>query len=77
MAAENSARACELHPLYIDVIVRRFEARAGTAAILADTATHSQDARKEAARFEATEEVANYEDEVVDVTLRLCSCWVS
>jgi DNA modification methylase len=40
MAAENSARACcgvELHPLYIDVIVRRFEARAGTAAILADT----------------------------------------
>jgi hypothetical protein len=40
MAAENSAWACcgvELHPLCIDVIVRRFEARTGTAAILADT----------------------------------------
>jgi DNA modification methylase len=40
IAAENTGRVCcgiELDPLYVDVIVRRFEAETGVAAILADT----------------------------------------
>jgi DNA modification methylase len=40
IAAENIGRVCcgaELDPLYVDVIVRRYEATTGTSAILADT----------------------------------------
>ena len=40
IAAENTGRLCcgiELDPLYVDVIIRRYEAETGTAAILADT----------------------------------------
>jgi DNA modification methylase len=40
IAAENTGRVCcgsELDPLYVDVIIRRFEAETGVAAILADT----------------------------------------
>lgn len=40
MAAENSGRLCcgvELDPLYVDVIVRRYEAATGTTVVLADT----------------------------------------
>ena len=39
-AAENAGRLCcgiELDPLYVDVIIRRYEAETGAAAILADT----------------------------------------
>jgi DNA modification methylase len=40
IAAENTGRVCrgvELDPLYIDVIVRRYEASSGKAAVLAET----------------------------------------
>jgi DNA modification methylase len=40
IAAENTGRLCcgiELDPLYVDVIIRRYEAETGVAAILADT----------------------------------------
>jgi DNA modification methylase len=40
IAAENTGRLCcgvELDPLYVDVIIRRYEAATGTTAILADT----------------------------------------
>jgi len=40
IAAENTGRVCcgvELDPLYVDVIIRRYEASTGTAAILADS----------------------------------------
>jgi DNA modification methylase len=40
IAAENTGRVCcgiELDPLYVDVIIRRFEAETGVAAILADS----------------------------------------
>lgn len=40
LAAENTGRVCcgvELDPLYVDVIIRRFETATGTAAVLADT----------------------------------------
>jgi DNA modification methylase len=40
IAAENSGRMCrgvELDPLYIDVIIRRYEALTRTTAVLADT----------------------------------------
>jgi len=41
IAAENTGRLCccgiELNPLYVDVIIRRYEAETGAAAILADT----------------------------------------
>ena len=40
IAAENAGRACcgvELDPRYVDVIIRRYEALTGTAAILADS----------------------------------------
>jgi DNA modification methylase len=40
IAAENTGRICcgiELDPLYVDVIIRRYEAETGVAAILADT----------------------------------------
>jgi DNA modification methylase len=40
MAAENTGRVCrgvELDPLYVDVIIRRYEAATGTTAILVDT----------------------------------------
>ena len=40
LAAENTGRACrgvELDPLYVDVIIRRYEAATGTPVILADT----------------------------------------
>ncbi|WP_334401435.1 DNA methyltransferase [Bradyrhizobium sp. AZCC 2289] len=39
MAAENTGRVCcgvELDPLYVDVIIRRYETATGTTAILAD-----------------------------------------
>jgi DNA modification methylase len=39
IAAENTGRVCcgvELDPLYVDVIIRRYEASTGTSAILAD-----------------------------------------
>jgi DNA modification methylase len=39
IAAENTGRVCcgvELNPLYVDAIIRRFEASTGTPAILAD-----------------------------------------
>ena len=40
IAAENTGRVCrgvELDPLYVDVIVRRYEASSGKAAVLAET----------------------------------------
>ena len=40
IAAENAGRACcgvELDPRYVDVIIRRYEASTGIAAILADS----------------------------------------
>jgi DNA modification methylase len=40
IAAENTGRVCcgiELDPLYVDVIIRRYEAEKGIAAILADS----------------------------------------
>jgi DNA modification methylase len=40
IAAENTGRVCrgiELDPLYVDVIIRRYEAETGTAVILADS----------------------------------------
>ena len=40
IAAENTGRVCcgvELDPLYVDVIIRRYEAETGAAVILADT----------------------------------------
>jgi DNA modification methylase len=40
IAAENTGRVCcsvELDPLYVDVIIRRYEATTSTSAILADT----------------------------------------
>jgi len=40
IGAENAARVCcgvELDPRYFDVIIRRYEALTGTAAILADS----------------------------------------
>jgi DNA modification methylase len=40
IAAENTGRVCcgiELDPLYIDVIIRRYEAATGIAGILVDT----------------------------------------
>jgi len=39
IAAENTGRVCcgiELDPLYVDVIIRRYEAETGAAVILAD-----------------------------------------
>jgi DNA modification methylase len=40
IAAESTGRVCcgvELDPLYVDVIIRRYEAATGTTVILADT----------------------------------------
>ena len=40
IAAENTGRVCrgiELDPLYVDVIIRRYEALTRTTAVLADT----------------------------------------
>jgi len=40
IAAENTGRVCygvELDPLYVDLIIRRYEAAPGTTVILADT----------------------------------------
>ena len=40
IAAENTGRVCcgiELDPLYVDVIIQRYEAETGVAAVLADT----------------------------------------
>ena len=40
IAAENTGRICrgvELDPLYVDVIVRRYEAASGEAAVLVET----------------------------------------
>ena len=40
IAAENTGRVCcgvELDPLYVDVIIRRYQAETGAAVILADT----------------------------------------
>ena len=40
MAAESTGRVCcgvELDPLYVDVIIRRYEAATDTTAVLADT----------------------------------------
>ena len=40
IAAQNTGRVCcgvELDPRYIDVIIRRYEALTGTAAVLADS----------------------------------------
>jgi len=40
IAAENTGRVCcgiELDPLYVDVIIRRYEAETGAAVILADS----------------------------------------
>jgi len=40
IAAENTGRVCcgiELDPLYVDIIIRRYEAETGAAVILADT----------------------------------------
>jgi DNA modification methylase len=45
IAAENSSRACygvELDPLFIDVIIRRYEAATRTTAVLAETGEPSQ-----------------------------------
>ena len=46
IAAENTGRICcgiELDPLYVDVIIRRFEAETGTPAILAETGETFED----------------------------------
>ncbi len=40
IAAQNTGRVCcgvELDPLYVDVIIRRYQAETGTAAILAES----------------------------------------
>jgi len=40
IAAENTGRVCcgiELDPLYVDVIIRRYEAETGAAVLLADS----------------------------------------
>jgi DNA modification methylase len=40
IAAENAGRVCcgvELDPLYVDLIIRRYETATGTTAVLADT----------------------------------------
>jgi len=40
IAAENTGRVCcgiELDPLYVDVIIRRYEGKTGAAVVLADT----------------------------------------
>jgi DNA modification methylase len=40
IAAENAGRVCcgvELDPLYVDLIIRRYEAATGTTAVLAET----------------------------------------
>ena len=52
MAAESTSRVCrgvELDPLYVDVIVRRYEAASGDAAALAETGEsfHELAARRE------------------------------
>ena len=52
IAAENTGRICrgvELDPLYVDVIVRRYEAASGNAATLAETGEsfHELAARRE------------------------------
>jgi DNA modification methylase len=57
LAAENTARVCygvERDPLHVDIIIRRYEALSGTAAVLAESgatfeqvATRRHDAKHE------------------------------
>ena len=46
IAAESTGRVCcgvELDPLYVDLIIRRYEAATGTTAVLAETGEASCD----------------------------------
>jgi DNA modification methylase len=65
IAAENIGRVCrgvELDPLYIDVIVRRYEAASGEAAILVETGETFEDLAQWRDR-ERTDQNAESEDE--------------
>src|ERR1700734_1548524 len=53
IAAENTGRICrgaELDPLYVDVIVRRYEAASGEAAVLVETGETFEDLEQRRAR---------------------------
>ena len=61
IAANNTGRVCygvELDPLYVDVIVRRFEATTGKRAILAETGERCIDVVARRANEDAENEVA-------------------
>jgi hypothetical protein len=57
IAAENTGRICrgvELDPLYVDVIVRRYEAARGEAAVLVETGETFEDLEQRRARERAS-----------------------
>jgi len=57
IAAENTGRVCcgiELDPLYVDVIIRRYEAETGAAVILADTGATFEEVAARRRNDEAT-----------------------
>jgi DNA modification methylase len=57
IAAENTGRICrgvELDPLYVDVIVRRYEASAGNPAVLVETGETFDDLEQRRARERAS-----------------------
>jgi DNA modification methylase len=57
IAAENTGRVCrgvELDPLYVDVIVRRYEAASGEAAVLVETGETFEDLELRRARERAS-----------------------
>ena len=57
IAAENTGRICrgvELDPLYVDVIVRRYEAASGTAAVLVETGETFQELEQRRTRERAS-----------------------
>jgi hypothetical protein len=57
IAAENTGRICrgvELDPLYVDVIVRRYEATSGEAAVLVETGETFEDLEQRRARERAS-----------------------
>jgi antitoxin (DNA-binding transcriptional repressor) of toxin-antitoxin stability system len=64
IAAENTGRICrgvELDPLYVDVIIRRYEAASGEAAILVETGETFHDLTQHRPR-DRTERNAEGED---------------
>jgi DNA modification methylase len=57
IAAENTGRICrgvELDPLYVDVIVRRYDAGSGEAAVLVETGETFEDLERRRARERAS-----------------------